>query len=357
MGIFDRLFGKEKKIKISNIDKLKKKRDVAGLIKAVQYADTEVRHEAISALGEIGPEARDAVPALVQALKDIDVPGAQNYGELNVWVGSVSDESIHALRKIGIVPVEAISILMSNLKQMDTMVRKEACENLGRIYKNAPESHKPNIVSALIGALNDEHGYVRQAAALGLKFALFGLKPVDPIIKRAIPALIEAFKDEEDYVRKDAASAVSEFDVEAVPALLKALKDDNPEVYGTAAWVIGVEIADSGRRMDEKLHKALIPAIQYLIDIVDRTKISKGASSYDKYVARAIGTLGDIGDSSAIPVLEKILTKVQKKVEKEGMVREYVDTGIAAGYISPKDDIYNIETAINAIKEREKKMQ
>ena len=89
-----------------------------------------------------------------------------------------------------------------------------------------------------------------------------------------------------------------------------------------------------------------------VITVVNSTRVLKGAKSFDDDTVRAISTLRDKGDSSAIPALEKLLTKVQKKVELEGMVREYIDNGIAAGYISPEDDIYHIESAIKEIKER-----
>ena len=89
------------------------------------------------------------------------------------------------------------------------------------------------------------------------------------------------------------------------------------------------------------------------ITVVNSARVLKGAKSFDDDTVRAISTLRDKGDSSAIPALEKLLTKVQKKVEQEGMVREYIDNGIAAGYISTEDDIYHIESAIREIKERE----
>jgi hypothetical protein len=89
------------------------------------------------------------------------------------------------------------------------------------------------------------------------------------------------------------------------------------------------------------------------ITVVNSARVLTGAKSFDDDTVRAISTLRDKGGSSAIPALEKLLTKVQKKVEQEGMVREYIDNGIAAGYISPKDDIYHIESAIKEIKERE----
>ena len=50
-----------------NIEKLKAKNNVKGLIKALRYKDLGVRDSAASALAQIGA---DAVPVLSEALRD-----------------------------------------------------------------------------------------------------------------------------------------------------------------------------------------------------------------------------------------------------------------------------------------------
>jgi hypothetical protein len=144
--------------------------------------------------------------------------------------------------------------------------------------------------------------------------------------------------------------------IDAVPILLGALMDNNPDVYNAAAWGIQYPLMKiRGVNIDEdKLHKALIPATEYLISIIQGARISKGARSYDNRVAKAIGTLGAIGDTKSIPVLEQILSKIKINIKKYGNIHEYVNTGIAAGYISTQNDISHIETAIEEIKQREK---
>jgi len=64
MGILDKLFK-------PNVEKMKAKKDVKGLIKALRYEDRDVRRAAVYALEEIG-DAR-AVEGLRQALKHEDV--------------------------------------------------------------------------------------------------------------------------------------------------------------------------------------------------------------------------------------------------------------------------------------------
>lgn len=74
MGIFHRR---------PNVDELKKKKDVEGLLKALRYKEASVRAEAAESLGQIGDKR--AVEPLIQALEDEDTKG----------------KAMGALRKIG----------------------------------------------------------------------------------------------------------------------------------------------------------------------------------------------------------------------------------------------------------------
>ena len=51
-----------------NIEKLKAKNNVKGLIKALRHRSSRVREGAADRLGEIGEPAKEAVPALMKAL-------------------------------------------------------------------------------------------------------------------------------------------------------------------------------------------------------------------------------------------------------------------------------------------------
>ena len=64
MGIFDLFKGKH------DIEKMKKRKDVDGLIKALKNKDIYVRSNAAEALGKI--DDKQAVEPLIQALKDAD---------------------------------------------------------------------------------------------------------------------------------------------------------------------------------------------------------------------------------------------------------------------------------------------
>lgn len=156
-------------------------------------------------------------------------------------------------------------------------------------------------------------------------------------------------------VRYDAAIELAELGIEAVPILSKALRDDRKEVSDDATTGIIVLMNESKDVDKERLREALKPATEYLINIVEGAKISSGARSFDKYIAGAINALKCIGDPIAIPALEKILAKVQDKIEKEGVVYEYVETSSAAGYISTEDEVGHIKSAIEDIRKKRKK--
>jgi hypothetical protein len=55
------------------------KHGVPTLVRMLDHSEARMRSEAASALGSIGPDARDAVPALIRALSDDD-HGSKEYG-------------------------------------------------------------------------------------------------------------------------------------------------------------------------------------------------------------------------------------------------------------------------------------
>ena len=157
--------------------------------------------EVVRTLGRIGPAAKDAVPALIAALKDED--------------GDVRMEVVRTLREIGPAAEDA--------------------------------------VPALITALKDEIWDVRGSAANALR-------EIGPAAEDAVPALITALKDEIWDVRGSAADALREIGPAAVPALIAVLKDEDSDVrmevvrtlgrIGPAAKDAVLEIVRSYRNAD-----------------------------------------------------------------------------------------------------------
>jgi len=112
MGIFDRLFGKQKKeierkedveglIKEPNVEKMKKE-DVESLIKVLKFQkEKRIRLEATRALGDIGNVR--AIEALIQALMDSEKDVRSTAEEALVKIGEPSVEPlIKALKNEGL---------------------------------------------------------------------------------------------------------------------------------------------------------------------------------------------------------------------------------------------------------------
>jgi len=194
MGIFDRK---------PNIEKLKEKKDVEGLIKALKHKDYLVGSEAAKALGEVGDVG--AVEPLVQVL-NVEAP----------FFYPVSCAAAEALAQIG--DAGAVEPLIRALKDERLGVRYEAVKALCEIGD-------VRAVEPLIQALKDEwHIRALAAAALG--------RIGD---KRAVDPLIQALKDKHIYVREGAASALGVIkDARAVEPLMKALEDKNRGVRKVA---------------------------------------------------------------------------------------------------------------------------
>jgi hypothetical protein len=105
MGIIDKLFK-------PNVEKLKEKEDVEGLIKAIQYEkDDSVRYNAAEALGKIG-DARTVEP-LIHALRDKDE--------------DVREKAAEALENMG---EPAVKPLTQALKDKDRDVQERVAQVL-----------------------------------------------------------------------------------------------------------------------------------------------------------------------------------------------------------------------------------
>lgn len=163
-----------------DIEDLKEKGNVEGLIKALQYkkesteyGDYEVRSDAAEALGNF--EEEKVIKALIHAFKDVE------------------DVRFYVARDLGKFGGSAVPFLIDALEDPDADIRRYAAWMLGNI--------------------GDE---------------------------RAIPHLTGALKDPDEEVRFHVARNLGKFEEPAVPYLLDALKDPDEHVRRYAAWILGV---------------------------------------------------------------------------------------------------------------------
>jgi HEAT repeat protein len=159
----------------------------------------------------MGREAKQAIPSLVEALKDED--------------GDVRISAAFALVRIKLEVKQAIPVLIEALKSEDANIRFDAAKALGAIGPEAKQA-----IPALVEALKEQP----RMFAGGPAEALGRIGP------EAVPALTEALKDRS--LRFGAAIALSEIGLEAkqaMPALIEALKDESPTIRSSIARALG----------------------------------------------------------------------------------------------------------------------
>jgi HEAT repeat protein len=328
-----------------NVDRLEAKRDIKGLVKALEYRNKALKYRkgkrvciwAADALAKIGDPS--AVEPLIAALKDSDSEvrgsaahalgkiadplaaepliaalGDKRCGPLGA--GNVCDAAAIALVEIGAAAVEP---LIAALKNSDSEVRSSAADALGEIGDS-------RAVEPLVAALDvtDWSVHRRVAAALdklawspdrgaagATYWAARGVsnKCVE-IGASAVKPLIAALDDEDWKVRNAAAEALGRIgDPSAVTPLIIAFRKGSigPEALG--------QIGDP--RAAESLISVLgdaryFPGLQAVVEALAQTgdpraveplitALKLGSGSIGWAIARALGVMGD---ARAIPALE-----------------------------------------------------
>jgi HEAT repeat protein len=255
-----------------NIEKMKAKRDVKGLIKALKYKKQwGVRWNAAKALVAIG-DAR-AVGPLIQATKDQH--------------SFVSSAATDALWEMGEPAVEP---LIQALKDKEGWVRRKAAFALGEI-KDA------KAVGPLIQALEDKDADVRRWAAWALE-TIGNARAAEPLIR--------ALKDENRDVRRAAVQALSKIgDARAVEPLIQALQE-----RGDLRWEVMTALAEI------RDARAVEPLIQALLEDKDANVRH-----------RAVWALREIRDKRTIKPMTQVIknSSDSDKVESAVSVLEGVD--------------------------------
>jgi HEAT repeat protein len=173
------------------------------LLEALRDPEPIVRARVASALGDLGPEARDAVYPLVEALRDPD--------------SSVRNSAASALGQIGPAARPAMPSLLEMLR--DEELRGYAAYALVQMGPEARDA-----VPALVDLLRSDD-------LAGRQLAMGTLGGIGPDAAPAVPVLLEMFKDTQDPLRLAVARAlrgIGPAAQAAVPTLLAALGDAEP---------------------------------------------------------------------------------------------------------------------------------
>jgi HEAT repeat protein len=149
--------------------------------------DRTVGWQAALAIGEIGPSAAEAVPALIEALKQEQVPRPLR----------TPPSSALALGRVG--PV-AVPPLIEVLKDSRASVRTSAVIALGLVGVDARAA-----APALFELLKDKDSEVRSASALSLG-------AIDSANKDLVPVLKVLSREDDIYISSAAISALRRID-------------------------------------------------------------------------------------------------------------------------------------------------
>lgn len=299
---------------------------VPALIEALKSKHADVRESVVLALGEIEAGATDAVPALVEALKDdYDRPDVLRAVDDKIKGNDfvVRKQAAEALKRIGPHSKDAVLLLEKLIEDpANKAYRSWASDALVAIRRASPAGKKAEIedlVKTLQGG-GDGAGKVSAAQRLGA----FGREG-----REAIPALVAALKTDHRPLKDAAAEALVKIGPDAIPPLIEALADK--KVRGTAAKVLG-----EFRGMS----KDAVPALMKLIDVEEErhaafealAKIGPEAKEAMTLLAGwaldaggvhgnlksrvlatdALGNLGPVGNAAS--VLKKLLTDASPEV-------------------------------------------
>ena len=203
-----------------------------------------VRIAAAKALRRIGPDARGAIPALIDALFD------ENY-EVSVFVKSA------LLEIVSPQAVEAVPLLIDVLRSDATqpvVVAEQALIKIGEIKGiEAIDYYRSQRISPVVrrhlSDLKDPQSHVR-------KRAIQRIGDMGPDAKAAIPALIEFLRSGKKEERMWAGWALEQMGPVALPELLKAMQSRDSVLQRNAAQVLSnintPEARDAFREFDEK---------------------------------------------------------------------------------------------------------
>ncbi|MEA5568543.1 HEAT repeat domain-containing protein [Anabaena sp. UHCC 0399] len=157
---------------------------------ALQDSDSSVRAHAANALGEIGTQAKDVVPALTNALKDPDndvrIYAAYALGEFGmeaeakkavpVLINALQDSDgrvrAHVAYALSRRIEDYVRTLILALQNPDPQVRAQAADTLGKLNRYAKDAYPADLFEDVYLALNnaskDLDSYVRDRAVYAI---------------------------------------------------------------------------------------------------------------------------------------------------------------------------------------------
>ncbi len=178
---------------------------IAALLKNLEHTDPSVRGRSAGLLGRFRPPALKALPDLIKLLKDEDT--------------GVRRTAVVSVGSFGTEAKEAVPLLVRLLVDPDRDTRRHVAESLGKISREASEA-----VLALAAQLKVE---TDNEVCYSLVYAL---GQIGPAADKAVHVLAQALRHENPHVRQLSAEALGNIgsdDERVVQALIAALDDDS----------------------------------------------------------------------------------------------------------------------------------
>jgi len=280
---------------ISEVEEMKEKKDIEGLMRSLQQGDTVERADSAKALGMIDFEEKEEriISALVERVKEDESPTVRAnavlaLGHVGGDVGkkaleeSANDEDWQVRHDAAIAMGEYrdknfIDTLSFLLEDDERDVQKKAVEALGKIGR---KEKGEKIVSKLEDFLDVPELRREVVKAIGQ----IGTE-------KALEPLIKVFEDGEKEIREIALQGIGKLEEEeAEKVLVDALKDESWRIREDAAAFLG-------ERGEEKFVEPLSGSLE---------------DEKDHVVEEALKSLGKIGVES-----EKILKNIKEMVHDE----------------------------------------
>jgi HEAT repeat protein len=263
------------------------------LKEAIKEKDGNLRSIVAHALGQIGPDAKDAIPEIVQALNEQNEPYA--ISALALALGKIGPNAVPALREL--------------LKGNNVTIQGEAAGALKLMGADAKDA-----VPELIDVVKKR----KDATDIAGLQAIDALGKIGPNAKDAVPELTEALKDKTAHspFRLRAAMALGNMGPaakDAVPALVDALNAETAK-YGPLRFHAATALGQIGPDAE----KAVLPLLDLLNDknagparllAIDALgKIGPGA----KDAVRTLKEIAEGNDKSLGTAANKAIEKIQK---------------------------------------------
>ena len=252
----------------------KAKGAVGAVVEALADAkEPEVRRELVLALGAIGPDAKAAVPALIKLVSDKDP--------------AIVVAATYSLGQIGPNAAAAGEVLKKGMSSKDDFLRVVSAWALAATHPDDKAIEKAVVPVLVAGLVDDDERGVRHAAAQ----AIVQLAPDHDVI---LPAVLKACENTSPELMMEAVQALAGVGRDAVPGLARLLKHE--AVRPLVAQVLG--------QLGSKANAAVPAMIEVLPGSDD---VAKGELLF------AFGKMGE-GAAPAVPAIAQQLASEEEDV-------------------------------------------